>query len=206
MDRVFKANPSSAQDWLFYFQDDLHEPDKIISGDSASWLESHGLYPAPSWTLKYELRGPNKITITAVQDGVSTGWKVDLHSVDTVDWTPAIYTFQAYATNAADRHTLWTGTIEVGVDLAEVADLYSAAQSHVRQTLALIETAIQNYMGTPYARIVIAGREKENVDMTQLVKLRARYRYYLDQELRREKIAKGIDAGGRVLTRFVSPS
>ena len=182
----------------------MNEPTSIVSGDSVSWTESSGLYSAPTWTLKYELRGPNKITITAAQNGSTTGWIVTLHSADTVGWTPGIYVYQAHVTSGADRHTLWSGTTEVLIDLSEAPDAY-ASISHVRETLAEIETAIEKYMGNPYARIVIAGREKENVDMVQLVKMRTRYKYYLDQEIAKEKMVKGLDSGRRIFTRFVRP-
>jgi hypothetical protein len=180
----------------------MNEPESIVAGDSASWIESSGLYPAPTWVLTYILRGPVKIpTITATQYGTTTQWQISLNTAATVDWTPGIYKYQAYATSGADRYTLWSGTIEVKEDLSEAADEFPSL-SHVRKTLTKIESAIENYMGTPYHSITIAGRTHENVDMTDLVNLRARYKGYLDAEIKAERIAKGLDGGGRILLRF----
>jgi hypothetical protein len=155
--------------------------------------------------LSYELRGANKISITAAQNGTTTGWKVTLVAADTQIWTPGVYSYQAYVTKSPDRYTLWSGHIEILADLSEAADNYTASVSHVRTVLAQLETAIVNYSLNPYKRIVIAGREKETWSLKELVDMRARYQYYLAQEIQAEKIAKGLDGGGRILTRFEKP-
>lgn len=184
----------------------MNEPTSFVSGDFVQWQESEGTvglvsHFAPTWTLTYELRGPQRITITATQYGTTRNYDVSFTAATSDTYVPGLYQYQASVTDGTKKLTLWTGTIEVLANLSEAVDSYDS-KSHVRKTLDAIETAIENYATNPYSQITIAGRTKMNWTLEELIAARSKYRFYLRDEIKAQRIANGLDGGGRILTRF----
>lgn len=188
---------------FFIFGANINEPRTLVAGDSTSWVTDHSSYPSPTWTLTYEFRGPSKMTVTATQSGTTSSFAVAVTSVASDALVDGIYQWQAIVTNGSERHTIWSGTLEVLPKLADETEQYDA-KSHVRTVLNAIESALESYAKNPYQSLSIAGRNKQ-WSLEELLKMRTQYKYYLEQEIQAEKAAQGL-ARGRYLTRFVRPS
>jgi hypothetical protein len=177
------------------------EPSKIVAGDTVGWTKSLPDYPAASYTLKYELRGPSSITITATGSG--TEYTVAVLAATSDDYVPGIYSMYGVVSAGAVRHTVFQGTIEVVENPTEIQP-GTDTRGHARRTLALIEAAIENYAANPYQTITIAGRTKSNWSMSELLSWRDRYIQEAKREADAERVANGIPTRRRIFTRFSS--
>ena len=57
-------------------------PDIVYAGDSLSWTESVGDYPAPTWTMHYVHPGASKLVLNSTPDG--TDHKFTVAAANTV--------------------------------------------------------------------------------------------------------------------------
>jgi hypothetical protein len=183
----------------------VNVPETIISGDSLLWKESLADYPSSSWTLRFELRGTSSITITASQDGTTDDYSISVAPSVTTEYVPGEYVLVAVVSKGTDRFTLLSRHITILLDITEGSDGLDSS-THVRRTLEQIEEAIETITKNPYAEIVIAGRTHRNFPMSDLLKMRSRYRFYLKREIAAENLSMGKPAGGKIHTRFLRPS
>jgi hypothetical protein len=181
----------------------MNEPREIVAGDTASWVESFADYPASAgWALTYELRGATKMSLTASECvAAGDGFVVTIPASATDDWLAGWYAYQGYVTKSGVRHMVSSGMMEVKANLTAVSTAYTAL-SHARTCLAETEAAIARFLLQPFDSISIGNRTLTRVKIVDLVKLRDRYRYEVRQEEAAERIAKGLDAGNRILVRF----
>src|SRR3990167_1080353 len=88
------------------------EPAEVRAGDTVEWTKSLGDYPASDgWTLKYAMRGPMVIDITATASGSS--YAVSVAKTVSALWIAGLYYWQAYVEKGSDRHTVGTGRITI---------------------------------------------------------------------------------------------
>lgn len=178
----------------------MNEPKFFTAGDTVEWEESFSDYPASDgWALTYELRGASTLTVTGVADGDS--WDLTITAAQSAVLVPDIYAYQAFVTLAAERYTVSEGTFEVRRNLAKTVKGYEA-RTHARKTLELIEEAIERYAIQPVETIAIGGRTIVRPSIGDLLKWRSHYKWLVQQEEREDKILRGQDPGGRILTRF----
>jgi len=78
-------------------------PKEFRAGSTLEITTTSGDYPAPAWTLTYQLRGPAAITITCGESGSDHYIKVP--ALTTAAYTPGDYSYVGYVVNdAGDRY------------------------------------------------------------------------------------------------------
>lgn len=180
-----------------------NEPNEIRRGDQVEWEEDYSAdYPSSTWTLTYYFRGPSSLDKAAAASG--SGFKLTLTPANTTGLTKGHYQFVGKVSKGTEVHTVTEGTIDVLADLAEEAAGFDS-KSHVKKTLEKIEAAIESYATRPVDSISIAGKSIARPSLEVLLRLRGRYGWLLREEERTERVKKGLDAGGMVLTRFDNP-
>jgi hypothetical protein len=180
---------------------------EITKGDSAQWddvpfRDSTGRsYDALSWTLRYELRGPTRLTLNAVANG--PGWRTTLDLAASGGLVAGTYFWAAYASKAGERATVGTGQLVVKPDLASVAVDGYDGRSQAQKDLDAINAAISaRATGGAVQEYTIQDRSVKFMPMTELLALKSRYEAIVRRERQGEALANGLGTPGRVLVRF----
>lgn len=183
----------------------MNEPKQIRAGDSISWTETGGDHPAPTWTLKYYVRGEGgKLDITATASG--TDHLVALTASQTASLKPGIYGYQGRFENGSNITTLddKVGTFEVLANLALTPDGLDQ-RSHVRIVRDALQAAIEGRATKAQESITIAGRAIAYLKPAELRLEWKHYDHFVKDEERAEKMKKGMKSGKNIQVRFVNP-
>lgn len=175
-------------------------PDTIYAGDSLSWTEMSGEYPAPDWTMQYAIRGPSTLDLVSSPSGSDHVFTAT--AAQTGSLTPGRYSWQSYATNGAgERYTISTGTITVRANLAAQTAGFDG-RSHAQKVLDAIEATMEGRATQAQASMQINNRQIQYLKPEELIKWRSFYKSEVAREKAKEKVAQGEDPGKRILTRF----
>ncbi|MBV5331028.1 hypothetical protein JZU69_01100 [bacterium] len=178
------------------------EPAQLIAGDTARWLKTDVNYPASGgWVLTYTLLNTaGRISITAIAEG--DDYLVNAEPATTTAWPPGNYQWRAKVTHAnGEAYTVAGGSMRV---LASFEAATLDTRSHARKVLANIEAFLENPNSVKAASYEIAGRKLTNINITELLKMRDRYRLEAMREDDALRIASGDlrQSRGRIQTRF----
>lgn len=175
-------------------------PETIYAGDSLSWTESAGEYPAPVWTMHYVLRGTSVLDIDSVADGIDH--KFTVSATVTANLQPGFYTWQAFVSNGTgERYTIATGTVTVRANLAAQTAGFDG-RSHVQKVLDAIEATMEGRATKSQESMQINNRQIQYLKPEELIKWRSFYKSEVAREKTAGKVAQGEDPGNRILTRF----
>lgn len=180
------------------------EPSKLRAGDTATWTKTLADYPASAgWVLAYALvKSGTRITFTASASG--DDHLVSVAPATTSGWAAGDYQWTAKVSLGGAVYTVASGAITIEADFsAAVSGL--DARSHARTTLDAIEAWIEGRdMGV--AEYEIAGRRLKTIPITELLKLRDRYRRDVRSEDDAARAAAGLPSRNKILVRFGTPS
>ena len=154
-------------------------------------------YPAPDWSLKLLLRGPDQITLTAIPDINQHCIAVDAEL--TKAWSPGVYWYSLRAEKEGQVYEVEEGQTEILTDLEQVADLFDN-RNHAEKVLAAIEAVIEGRASMDQQRYKINDRELERTPISELLRLRSTYK----SEVRRIQASKSGQSllGRQVKVRF----
>lgn len=172
------------------------EPTELTAGTNWRWdrrLPAH--LAADGWTLKYAVRGPEDLDVTATAD----------------DDTYQIRVTPAQSTIDAGTYRL-IGYLEKGEPVTDRDIIYDAPltvlanpllsvgrRSHAEETLFLIEAAIEGRIPADRESFEIDGTQITRIPIDQLLKLRGRYAALVKRQRRRGSFSS-------VEVQFVRPS
>jgi len=180
----------------------------IVQGDSTSWSDdpvrlSDGRQAdaASGWTLKYALRGPVALDLTAVASGSS--WKTTLTAAACANLTPGAYFWSATVSSGAERITVGNGQILVTTDLSTLSAGYDG-RSQAQKALADCETAMStfNQTGGRIKKYEIAGRTMEFQTIADLMTLHSFWKAKVMAEGTAASIANGQGNPRNLYVRF----
>lgn len=183
---------------------------QIVQGDSISWSDDPIALPdgrqadaAGGWLLKYALRGPVGLDLTAVADGVS--WKTTLTAVASATLTPGAYFWAAVVTSGSERITVGNGQFLVTPDLSTLStgstyDGRSKAQIALEACEAAMATF--NATGGKVKRYEIAGRTMEFQTIADLMTLHSFWKAKVMSEGAAQAIANGQGNPRNLCVRF----
>jgi hypothetical protein len=175
-------------------------PETIYAGDSLSWTESAGEYPAPVWTMHYAIRGASKLDLDSTPDG--TDHKFTVAAANTASLQPGFYTWQSFVTDGTGaRHTVSTGSISIRANLA-IQNSGFDGRSHAQKVLDAIEATMEGRASKAQGSVQINNRQIQYLKPEELVKWRSFYKAEVAREKTAEKVAQGEEPGNRILTRF----
>jgi hypothetical protein len=173
------------------------EPNIITAGDTIQWSRSFPDYPSASgWVLKYALRGPSVIDITA-----DASQQVIVLASTSSAWVAGVYSVQGYVVKGAEQHTIYSGTMIIRPNLINVSGIYDG-RSHARRVLDAIEAVIEKRASKGDQQTTIDGIMLNKMTAEQLMMMRARYQRECAAEQRVTDRLDGKKSGRRVLMRF----
>lgn len=156
-------------------------PLAIQSGDTLAWLISNSTYPADQgWVMHFTfVNAGQKFTIDSTASGKDHAFNI-LAST-TATYVAGEYAWQSYVTKAAERYTVDYGNMKVLPNIAAIVGGYDA-RTHVKKTLDALELWLEG-KNPAVAEYEIAGRRMKYIPITDLLKLRDRYRMEYRAEL-----------------------
>lgn len=182
-----------------------NEPEKFRRGDTVKWSEDFSAdHPADDgWVLTYYFGGETKLDIVAVANGKA--FDITLATTDTAKLVKGIYTYQGRVKKGIEEFTLTEGRLEVTPDLKEeLAGFESRTQLQI--WLDQVEQAITDYTVRPVEAITVAGRTLTRPPLSVLFKLRNELIEKILTEKKKERVDKGLQPGGLILSRMRSVS
>jgi hypothetical protein len=185
--------------------------DTLAAGDSAAWpddqieLPDGRLVGSSAWSLKYYLRGPSTLDLTAAASG--TGWATTLTTVQSAGLAAGLYAWTAIvAGGASERITVGTGQLTITPDVtAQSAGV--DPRSTAQRALAQCESAMAtfNSTGGKVRKYTIGGREMEFQTIGDLMRLHAFWAARVMSEGASAAIAQGLGNPRNLFVRFQHP-
>jgi len=175
-------------------------PKEFRAGSTLEITTTSGDYPAPDWTLTYQLRGSSSITITCGERGSDHYIKVP--AATTAAYTPGDYSYVGYVVNDdGDRYDIESGVVTVLPNFAQISTVYDG-RTHVKKMLDAIEAALEGRITADVESYQIGGRSISKIPTADLIRYRQQYRAWYQDELAAEKLKKGLPSGRKILTRL----
>ena len=170
-------------------------PAEIRAGDTAKWQRSFADYLASNaWVLTYTMVGSGgAFNFTGTAAGAN--FAVTVSAAVTAAWPAGLYNITESVSKSGERFTLSSKSIRVLENL--VGAVAGDTRSHAQKMLASIEAWLESKAPTA-ALVEIAGRKIQNYALVDLLALRDKYKFEVNQELR---LSNGL-GGGKLLVRF----
>jgi hypothetical protein len=186
----------------------------LVQGDSARWADepvtlNDGRVAdgAGGWALKYALRGPAQLDLTAeVVSGVR-GWQTSLTTQDSASLAVGAYSWAALLSKGDERLTAGGGRLVITPDLSALAAPFDG-RSTAAKALEACEAAMAtfNATGGKIKRYDIAGRTMEFQTIGELMQLHAFWKLKVASESTVSQIAQGLGNPRNLHVRFVKPA
>jgi hypothetical protein len=156
----------------------MNIPSTLRAGDSWSWVDSLPDYPAPTWDLVYNFRGPQAFTVTASDSG--SDHALAAAATATAVYKAGVYDWIARVNDGTNYKTIGSGRLTVEPDLANAAVEY---RSFWRQVLDELEPVILGRASTDQLSMSIAGRSLQRMSWDELLKVYDRAKQAVAGEL-----------------------
>jgi len=176
-----------------------------MAGDSVTWddaptSDSQGnSIAAPTWTLKYFLRGASKLDLTATANGSS--WQTAITATASALLIPGVYFWQARAESGSSKVTLGSGRTVVKPSLESASENFDG-RSQAKKDLEAVQAAIRALSSSGVSEYTIANRTVRKVDVPSLLKLESKLKSDVAREEKADKIKNGLGDPHNLYVRF----
>ena len=181
------------------------EPSVIIAGTTVQWKKSLSDYPASIWTLKYAIRGPQAIDITAIASG--DDHFTSINAADTEIWQSGAYWWFSTAEKGSgptlEKYQVEKGRFTIETDPGALEADYDG-RSHAKVMLDAIEAALKSKATNKQLDLLQKTFGDKNLARNPelLIKWRDTYKQEYQSELSAEMLKKGLGTPRRVGVRF----
>jgi hypothetical protein len=175
---------------------------ELIVGDSLDFLATVDGYPAGAgWVLKYSLRGPSSIDMTAVASG--DDYHVQASSATTAAWLPGQYHWVSVVSMSGQRYTVGSGTLVILPDLSAQVAGYDG-RSLAEKSLADAEAALADLSasGKRVKEYTIGTRGAKYYTASELLVAVNYWRIKVANEGAAVAIANGLGNPRNLMVRF----
>lgn len=117
-------------------------PSVISQGSTVYFLFSSSDFPAPTWAVSFAFRqraGAGAFSVNATAAGSSH--LCTITAAESAAFPPGVYTGEARATSGAEVAVVWSGSLEVKVDLSQAPDGYDTRTPARKILDSLLELA-----------------------------------------------------------------
>lgn len=189
----------------------MNIPPSLPIGDSATWMDDpvqladgRQADSVGGWALKYALRGPSALDLTAMAGG--QGWATTLTSVASAALQAGTYAWSAAVSKGLERITCGAGQIVLLTDLTTaVAGFDSRSQAQIALADCEAAMATFNATGGKVRSYEIAGRKMEFQSLPDLMQLHSFWRARVAAEQTAQSIANGLGNPRNLHVRFRRP-
>lgn len=178
----------------------------LVSGDSASWDDTPfailgKLCDSSGYTLTYELRGPNILTLTAAAS--SKGWTTSITPAQSAALGVGKYWWAAILSSATERITAAIGEMTVSANLTTQIAGYDG-RSIAEKALSDAENALASFRATRgrTKKYIVGSRTMEFDSAAEIITEINFWRIKVRNERAASDIANGLGAPDRLYVRF----
>lgn len=156
-------------------------PATFYAGDSLEFRFTDAEFPRnDGWSVSLRLNGAETITVSGAADADDAAAHiVAALSATSAGWDAGFYAWAFFATKAGERHTLFTGTVEILANPAAISGA-SEQRSFARQALAAIETLLLNR--SDQLSFSVFGRSYMYESREALLNARREFKREVDEE------------------------
>ncbi len=155
-------------------------PTIIYAGTSISWQDSYQQYPATEFTLKYTLRGPTALDITASAYG--NDYKVELTPTDTENWIPGHYWWYAIIEKQNFSIVIASGETEILPNPQTISSPFDG-RSQIKRILDTLQAVMEGRASEKDLELEINGRRIKKMSHQELIEAYKLYKELYKQEL-----------------------
>ena len=177
------------------------EPARFQAGNTFTWTKSLADFPASEWTLTYELRGAQSISVTATADG--NDYLVSVAAATTASWTVGTYSMAGYVAALSSRFQIYAGSLVIESNIATAAADYDARTVAARVVAALEAVALNRASREEISYVNGLGISVQKMSHGEIIAALGYWRGRLADEQAADATAQGRATGRRILTRFV---
>lgn len=158
------------------------EPEEFCAGDTLAFTRTLPDYPAPDWTVTYELVGNNAPRIEFVSTASNLDHSITVDAATTAAWLPGTYLLVGYASNGTERHRIYYGQLRVYPN-QEAAAGNEDARTFAQKMVDMLEGLLLSKGGLLESRVGDSLFRYESLEQ-----VRTEHGYWLG--VRRQEIAK----------------
>ncbi len=156
----------------------------ITAGVTFSHVFTLTAYPAPDWALKLLLRGPQVINLKA--EPQNNQHHLFISASTSKDWQPGHYQYWLRLYRSQEIHELDAGRIKVQANVDQLTNAYDA-RSHEEIVLDNINAVLEDTATIRQKRYRINNRELDRLPIEELLKLKNKYEWLVEQKQRVKK-------------------
>lgn len=176
-------------------------PAILRAGDTWKWTRTLADYPAGVWTLKYRFKNAaGGFEVIASASGADHS--ITVTAAASAAYVAGDYSWVAWVESGSEKYTVETGTATVQTDYRATPSATALDdRSHARKMLAAVEAWLET-RDPAVAEYEIAGRKMKYVPLTELIRLRNRYKNEVAAEDAAAALARGEGFGRKIQFRI----
>lgn len=184
----------------------MNVPQLIYAGDTVKWNEpaTPDYTSATGWAATFSLRhatGNDALNITGTSDG-SGGWDFLITATQSAALHTNGHWWQMVVTKGSERFTIGTGKIETQANIPASGNTYDGRTQFETDLDAVRAEMRARISGGSVQEYSIGNRSLKKMPMADLIALESKLKADVARELRRKRIAQGLDSGRAVFVRF----
>ena len=183
----------------------MNVPALIFAGDTVKWNEpATPDYNSASWTRTVSIRHRTdadalNIVGTAAAGG---GWDFTITATQSATLGTGTVWFQDYVTAGSERFTVGTGSMEVQANVAVTTGAFDGRTQFEKDLDAIRAEMRARIEGGSVQEYSIGNRSLKKMPMADLIALETKLKADVSREVRRKRMAQGLDSGRAVYVRF----
>ncbi len=182
------------------------EPQTFTAGDTVQWSRALSDFPSTSYTLKYQLRGPQEINLVAAVYQTSD-YLVTITAAVTAQYKPGLYSIVGYVADIATGLTRYVvkarfPLVTVFPNPSNSTDGSADNLTWAGRTLVAVEAAITKLSGRTVSSASVNGQTYNLQDLTKLMSMRQRMKEEVAAEQNAILNAAGLGGKKNILVRF----
>ena len=184
----------------------MNVPQLIYAGDTVKWNEpaTPEYSSATGWAATFSLRhatGNDALNITGTSDGAG-GWDFLITATQTAALHVNGHWWQMVVTKDGERYTIGTGKIETQANIPASGNTFDGRTQFEIDLDAIRAEMRARIEGGSVQEYSIGNRSLKKMPMADLIALETKLKADVAREVRRKRMAQGLDSGRAVYVRF----
>lgn len=184
----------------------MNVPQLIYAGDTVKWNEpaTPEYSSATGWAATFSLRhatGNDALNITGTSD-VAGGWNFLITATQTAALHVNGHYWQMVVTKGSERYTIGTGKLETQANIPATNATFDGRTQFEIDLDAIRAEMRARIAGGSVQEYSIGNRSLKKMPMADLIALETKLKADVAREVRRKRMAQGLDSGRAVYVRF----
>lgn len=182
----------------------MNVPALIFAGDTVKWNEpATPDYNSASWTRTVSFRHRTDADVLNIEGtAAGNGWDFTISATQSATLGTGTVWFQDYVTAGSERFTIATGSMEVQANVAVTTGAFDGRTQFEKDLDAIRAEMRARIEGGSVQEYSIGNRSLKKMPMADLIAMESKLKADVAREVRRKRMAQGLDSGRAVYVRF----